>query len=86
MRKIFLDHASLLRALSAAATKDGVLDVIEDTGAVLICEVDDAGYKGLLEFNIPFSGGENESKKAPKKVEKPVEKKELKKNLTSTNK
>jgi len=83
MRTVFIDHINLLRSIAAVSSKDGILDVIEDNSNIIICEVDDAGYEGLMKFGIPFTGGKQEVKKATKKSSPaPVEKKKL----TSNNK
>jgi hypothetical protein len=76
MRTIYLDHSTLPDAVRAVATKNGVLDVIEDTTLLLNCEVDEAGYEALVEENVSFYGGQQEIKKATKKSI-PVEKKKL---------
>lgn len=88
MRTIFIDQLSILQAVNAVSHANGIIDVVERNEYILTCVVDDKGFKALRDAGVPFTGGQEEPKKAPKKevsasVEKIVPKK---KSLPSSTK
>jgi len=91
MKTIYLDHGSLLHATVVISGKNGIIDIKDQEGYVVKCEVDDIGFDALVEHMVPFAQeleqlAKRTTKKTVEKTEKVVEKKETKKNLTSNTK